>query len=364
MDQPSPAPRRIERAHTDQAAANVDAPILSLQNLRIAIRTDKGPSFLAVDGVSFDVPRGRMVGLVGESGCGKTLTALSVLRLHDQPPVFVRSGNIQFEGRNVLAMNAGELRALRGRDIGMVFQDSLAALNPVQRVGTQLQEAICVHHPALRGEEASREAETLLNQVKIPRAKERLRAYPHELSGGMRQRVMIAIAIASKPRLLIADEPTTALDVTVQRDIMELFRGFQRDRGMSILMVTHDLALLSAFADHMVVMYAGKVVENADAQDLYRKPKHPYTRGLLHSLGRDAQPGMHLPTIRGVVPDLKQLPRGCRFVERCDVAIEQCRGQEPPLESVADGHLCACWLNGDGRAPRQPLVARKGQLAP
>jgi len=326
------------------------ANILEVKNLVTAFHTDEG-SLRAVDDVSFEVPSGKTVGVVGESGCGKSVTSLSVMGLLPIPPGRVEGGEIVFEGRDLLKLPESELRKLRGRRMSMIFQEPMSSLNPVYRVGEQIAEAVRLHEPEGRGRTraaARARAIEMLKLVGIPAPEERVDDYPHQLSGGMRQRVMIAMALACDPALLIADEPTTALDVTIQAQILDLLARLQRELGMSIVLITHDLGVVAEFADEIVVMYAGKVVERADTAALFADPKHPYTRGLLASLP-SATPALgaierrRLPTIRGVVPDLRALPEGCRFRDRCDVAEPRCAEAEPTLKNV-DGHRVACFV--------------------
>ena len=324
--------------------------LLSIRNLTTAFHTDAG-RLRAVDDVSFDVQRGQTLAVVGESGCGKSVTALSVMRLVPSPPGEIEGGEIQFEGRNLLDLPEKEMRAVRGAQISMIFQEPMTSLNPVYTVGSQIGEAIKIHRRV--GRKAARErAIEMLKLVGIPSPEERVDAYPHELSGGMRQRVMIAMALSCDPKLLIADEPTTALDVTIQAQILELLRRLQHQLGMSIIFITHDLGVVAEFASDVVVMYAGRVVETGSVAQLFRDPLHPYTRGLLVSvppLDASRSPGTptRLPTIDGVVPRLTDLPPGCRFAERCHFRADQvdyhrCFEQEPNLRQLADGRGVRC----------------------
>lgn len=318
--------------------------ILRVQSLRVAFRTDQGV-LRAVDDVSFSVPRGSIVGLVGESGCGKSVTALSILRLVSSPG-WIESGSILLDGENLLRKSESEMRSLRGNAISMIFQEPMTSLNPVYTVGFQIVEALRVHQK-LKKAEAYRKAIELLREVGIPAPELRVRSYPHQLSGGMRQRVMIAIALACEPRFLIADEPTTALDVTIQVQILELLKSLQQKRNMSVLLITHDLGIVAEFVDYVVVMYAGKVAEQASTRQLFEQPLHPYTAGLLSSVPghRDNLEAKRLPTIEGVVPDLLELPKGCRFRDRCKFAIERCAEAEPPLFGKPDSaHRAACYV--------------------
>ena len=316
--------------------------LLEVRNLVTAFHTDEG-SLRAVDGVSFKVRAGSTVGLVGESGCGKSVTALSVMRLVPTPPGQYESGEILFDGRNLLSLPEREMRSLRGNSISMIFQEPMTSLNPVYTVGQQIIEAIRLHQH-LDSKKARERAIEMLRLVGIPAPEERIDAYPHQLSGGMRQRVMIAMALSCEPKLLIADEPTTALDVTIQAQILELLASLQKRFGMSIVIITHDLGVVAEVADEIVVMYAGKVVERSETHALFKEPLHPYTRGLLSSVpsfGDNAQK-KRLPTIPGVVPDLMHLPQGCRFQERCDRVEDVCREKEPVLTELAGDRSVSC----------------------
>jgi peptide/nickel transport system ATP-binding protein len=309
-----------------------DAPLLSVQGLVTSFRTDAG-TLRAVDEVSFDVPPRSTVGLVGESGCGKSVTSLSIMRLVPDPPGRIESGKIFFEGKDLLALPEREMRKLRGDRISMIFQEPMTSLNPVYTVGEQIVEAVRLHQKKSRRDARERAIE-MLRVVGIPSPETRVDAYPHQLSGGMRQRVMIAMALACEPKLLIADEPTTALDVTIQAQVLELLRRLQKVLGMSVVLITHDLGVVAEFADRVVVMYAGRVVEEGAVDEVFRRPRHPYTRGLLRSIppfGAPAERPRRLPTIEGVVPDLRALPVGCRFQERCPDVIDVCHKVEPEL---------------------------------
>lgn len=303
--------------------------LLEIQDLQL----DFGP-VRVVDGVSLTVEAGRTLALVGESGCGKSVTALSVARLLPSPPVRYAGGSVRLAGREVLALRESELRTLRGGVVGYVFQDPGASLNPVQRIGTQILESLRLHRP-----EKAREAEAirLLKQVGIPAPESRVRDYPHQLSGGMQQRAMIALALASEPQLLIADEPTTALDVTIQAQIMDLLRDLQRQLGMAILLITHNLGLVGDLADRVAVMYAGQIVESGSARELLRAPQHPYTRALLNSVPELGRRRDRLVTIPGQVPSPGQWPAGCRFAPRCPVARPSCAQTPAELLPLAAG---------------------------
>jgi peptide/nickel transport system ATP-binding protein len=316
--------------------------LLRVEGLVTSFRTETG-ILRAVDGVSFDVPEATNVGLVGESGCGKSVTALSILRLLPIPPAEIESGKVLLFGKDLLALKEREMREIRGNEISMIFQEPMTSLNPVYTVGAQIVEAIRLHQNKSRGD-AWDHAVHMLKLVGIPSPEVNARAYPHQLSGGMRQRVMIAMALACEPKLLIADEPTTALDVTIQAQILELLHKLQRDMKMSVLLITHDLGVVAEFCEHVVVMYAGQVVESAPAKKMFEHPRHPYTRGLIASLPRPRAAGerVRLPTIEGMVPDMRHLPRGCRFADRCPMVIAACTEAEPPLMAVGDDRLSRC----------------------
>ncbi|MGH7786396.1 MAG: ABC transporter ATP-binding protein [Candidatus Binatia bacterium] len=314
--------------------------LLEIRDLRTSFVTAAGTAH-AVDGVSLSLEAGATLGLVGESGCGKTMTALSIMRLVPAPGR-IAGGSIEFDGQDVLALAEPAMRALRGGRIGMIFQEPMTALNPVFTVGDQIDEAIRLHRTIDR-RAARAETVELLRLVEMAEPEQRAAAYPHQLSGGMRQRVMIAMALACAPRLLIADEPTTALDVTIQAQILDLLAELQRRLGMALLLVTHDLGIVAERADHVAIMYAGRVVEQGRAADVFRQPLHPYTRGLLDSIPRiGAARRRRLDAIPGVVPDLLHLPSGCRFRDRCRLAIEACAAADPALVEHAPGHTAAC----------------------
>ncbi len=317
-------------------------PLLSVRDLRTYFYTDDGV-VRAVDGVSYDVYPGEIVGLVGESGCGKTVSALSILRLIPQPPGRIVSGEIWFEGQDLLKLDDEGIRQIRGNKIGIVFQEPMTSLNPVLTVGRQLTEPLEVHLGMSR-EAARRRAIELLEMVGIPEPDKRIDNYPHQFSGGMRQRVMIAMALACNPRLLLADEPTTALDVTIQAQILELMTRLTRELGAAVIIITHNLGVVARYADRVNVMYAGKIVESATAQELYHRPRHPYTLGLLRSVPRLDQPRKaKLDPIEGFPPDLVHMPPGCAFQPRCRFAVERCKVEAPPLMTVGEDHLSACW---------------------
>jgi len=314
-------------------------PLLEIRDLRLSFATARG-ELVAVDGVSFTIDEGETFGLVGESGCGKTVTALSILRLLGANGRIV-SGEIRFAGRNLLELSREEMRALRGNQIAMVFQEPMTSLNPVFTVGYQIGEVVQVHR-GLNKRAARAHAIEMLKLVEIPEAERRVDAYPHQLSGGMRQRVMLAMALACQPRLLIADEPTTALDVTIQAQILDLLDHLQERLGMAILFVTHDLGIVAERARRVAVMYAGRIVESAPVEELFARPLHPYTRGLLRSIPRLGQKGERLEAIPGNVPAPWALPSGCRFRDRCPSAIADCVRIDPPLVVFAGEHAAAC----------------------
>jgi len=316
--------------------------LLSVRNLVTSFRTDAG-LIRAVDGVSFDVPRGVTLGIVGESGCGKTVSALSILRLLPIPPANIESGEVLYDGKNLLALHERDMRAIRGRKISMIFQEPMTSLNPVYSAGHQIAEVIRLHQKASAAE-AKKRTIAMLHLVGIASPEARFDAFPHEMSAGMRQRVMIAMALACEPELLIADEPTTALDVTIQAQILDLLRNLQEKMKMSILFITHDLGVVAEFAQQLVVMYAGQVVEVGAVKDVLSRPRHPYTEGLLRSIaafgtGKGTDDRLaRLPAIPGAVPDLARLPGGCRFAPRCSYAEPKCKESEPALTAV-DGDI-------------------------
>ncbi len=315
--------------------------LLEVRGLRTHFHTDRG-LFRAVDGIDFSVGRGRTVGLVGESGCGKSVTSLSVMGLVASPPGQVAADAILFEGRNILGLSADERRRLRGGKMSMIFQEPMTSLNPVHTIGQQIVEAIMAH-TQLSPQAAKARAIEMLELVRIPSAKQRVDDYPHLLSGGMRQRVMIAMALSCEPALLIADEPTTALDVTIQAQILDLLQDLQRRLGMAMLIITHDLGVIAEIADEVVVMYAGKIVESAPVDALFADPQHPYTIGLLGSIPRIEVDRERLSTIEGSVPSPNNQPKGCRFAPRCPFADPRCHVEPPPLRDLGPEHRVACW---------------------
>ncbi|MCX7931870.1 MAG: ABC transporter ATP-binding protein [Rhodovarius sp.] len=315
-------------------------PLLRVENLVTSFRTAAG-ELRAVDGVTLSVERGRTLGIVGESGCGKSVLSLSIMRLLAWPGRIL-SGRVLLEGRDLTGLSAAEMRAVRGREIAMIFQEPMTSLNPVHTVGFQIMEAMRAHDRQAGAAELRRRAIAALERVRIPAAARRFGEYPHQLSGGMRQRVMIAMALACRPKLLIADEPTTALDVTVQAQILDLLRELQRQEGMGIILITHDLGVIAEMADEVAVMYAGRVVEQGPARAIFEDPQHPYTLGLLGSIPRLDQDRARLTAIEGTVPPPFAWPPGCRFAPRCPFAEGSCEAAPPPLRMVAPGHAAAC----------------------
>ncbi len=315
--------------------------ILKVRDLSVSFATEKGPAKVIED-VSFSVEHGRTLGLVGESGCGKSVTAMSIIRLLPSPPSRVESGRIFFNGDDMLELNDTEMRSIRGNRIGMIFQEPMTSLNPTFSIGFQIGEVLRIHR-GLGRNQARRRCIELLEMVGIGSAASRLDQYPHQLSGGLRQRVMIAMAIACRPGLLIADEPTTALDVTIQAQILDLLAKLQKDLNMSILMITHDLGVVAEFCDHVVVMYAGKIVEKAPVEQIFSHPRHPYTRGLMTSIPQIGLKRTYLPTIPGMVPGIGQRPPGCYFADRCARVKDVCRRSEPRLDGRGTETHLACW---------------------
>jgi peptide/nickel transport system ATP-binding protein len=321
------------------------APLLDISGLKVHFKTDDG-MVRAVDGVDISVNRGETVSIVGESGCGKTVTAMTVLKLIAMPPGRIMAGKILFEGRDLVPMGLDEMRAIRSKQIGIVFQEPMTSLNPVYTVGQQIAETVR-HHEGLSKRAAMDRAAEMLALVQIPNPMKRVHDFPHQFSGGMRQRVMIAMALSCNPKLLIADEPTTALDVTIQAQILELMNEMKQRLGMSILLITHAMGVVAETAQRVIVMYAGKVVEDATVENLFANPRHPYTQGLIRSIPRiDLAATSHtrLEAIPGSVPSLLNPPSGCRFAARCRFATEACTAAEPPLREVAPGHKVACIL--------------------
>ena len=314
--------------------------LLEVNGLQASIKT-KWQTYHAIEDVTFSVEQGEILGIVGESGCGKSMTALSILRLVASPPVYITGGEIRYRGKNLLEMDEKEIRKIRGNKISMIFQEPMTSLNPVYTVGNQITEVIRLHQKVGK-EEVQAQALQMLRMVGIPAPEQRIKEYPHQLSGGMRQRVMIAMALACRPELLIADEPTTALDVTIQAQILEELKNLQREFGMSIILITHDLGVVADMAQNMLVMYGGEVVEYGPTKELFRHPRHPYTEGLLRSIPRLDEAVRKLNVIKGVVTSLDSMPEGCRFCPRCEYATERCHKEKPPLREI-DGCKVRCW---------------------
>jgi peptide/nickel transport system ATP-binding protein len=318
-----------------------NGPLLDVRGLRTYFASERG-EVRAVDGVDLTLERGRTLGIVGESGCGKSVTALSIMGLIPQPPGRIAGGEVRFDGEDLLKAPPRRMRDLRGDKLSMIFQEPMTSLNPVFPVGEQISEAI-LRHRKVDKLQAQNQAVEMLQKVRIPSPERRARDYPHQLSGGMRQRVMIAMALACNPRLLIADEPTTALDVTIQAQILELMRLLRAELGTAIILITHDLGVIAELADDVIVMYAGQVIERCAAARLFSEPHHPYTVGLLGSIPRLHLEQSRLSAIEGIVPDAAAFPHGCRFHPRCPFAVEKCRLENPPLLPIQNGHEAACW---------------------
>jgi oligopeptide/dipeptide ABC transporter ATP-binding protein len=321
-----------------------DDIILKVDHLITAFDTEGG-RIRAVDDVSFQVKKEHTLGLVGESGCGKSVTALSIMRLLPKPTGIIESGQILFNATDIAGLPAEKMHKIRGKRISMVFQEPMTSLNPVHKIGKQLGEVFQLHFSQMNKSEIRKESVELLQKVGIPEPEQRMAEYPHQISGGMRQRVMIALALACKPDILIADEPTTALDVTIQAQILDLIKKLQNETGMAVIFITHDLGVIAETCEDVVVMYAGKVAETASAIDLFKNPKHPYTQGLLDSIPRLETPRKtKLNIIPGMVPSLYELPSGCRFRNRCPHVMEVCATEPPPLIPVGEDHFAACYL--------------------
>ena len=332
------------------------ATLLEVRDLKTYFYSTSG-IVKAVDGVSYDLEEGETLGLVGESGCGKSVSALSIMRLVPDPPGRTVGGEVIFEGHDLIKLSGEDMRRVRGKQISMVFQEPMTSLNPVLTVERQLTEALELHL-GMNKKESRKEAVRRLEQVGIPDPERRVRQYPHQFSGGMRQRVMIAIALSCNPRLIIADEPTTALDVTIQAQILELMKNLSSEYGVSLIIITHNLGVVARYADRVNIMYAGKIIERGSAYDIYRNPSHPYTVGLLNSVPRlDLPRTEKLDPIEGQPPDLGNLPEGCSFRDRCRYSIDRCATEPPPLEIVDDGHMSACYvakeLAAAAKEPRQ-----------
>ena len=332
------APPLPRPARPDDQAAQL---LLEVLDLRTYFHVMDG-TVKAVDGVSFSIRRGETLGIVGESGCGKSVTALTIMRLLDIPPAEIASGEVRFEGRDILTLPDSEMRALRGNDIAMIFQEPMTSLNPVFTIGNQISEAVRLHLKVSRREATDRAIESL-KLVGIPFPERRVKQYPHEMSGGMRQRVMIAMALSCEPKLLIADEPTTALDVTIQAQILELIRRIQQETGTALMLITHDLGVVAEMVHDVVVMYAGRVVEQGDVQEVLLQPRHPYTEGLLSSIPSKGMRGTRLNVIKGTVPNPFNMPKGCNFTPRCPYRFEPCPTHDPRVEE-GEGPPVACWL--------------------
>ncbi|MBF0301918.1 MAG: ABC transporter ATP-binding protein [Desulfamplus sp.] len=323
--------------------------ILAIENLIVSFHTENG-RIKAVDGASFKLKQGTSLGIVGESGCGKSVTALAVMGLLPKPSGKIESGTIEFKGKDIVPLmgkfdsKGGEMYKIRGRQISMIFQEPMTALNPVHKIGAQMNEVYQLHFPQMKRQDMESASIEMLNQVGIATPEKVIHQYPHELSGGMRQRVMIAMALSSKPDILIADEPTTALDVTVQAQILDMIKELKQKMGMSVILITHDLGVIAENCDDAVVMYGGRVAERAGVVELFKNPLHPYTQGLLKSIpGLARTPKSILPTIKGRVPSLEEMPSGCRFSNRCEYAMEICRSVAPNEVEMAKGHFVACY---------------------
>ena len=349
-----------------QAATGIDKDgqadrLLEVEDLRVSFFSE-GQEVRAVDGISYDLRRGEVLGIVGESGSGKSVSALSLMRLIDSPPGKILGGKILFDGEDVLSMSTTELRNLRGNDIAMIFQEPLTALNPVYTVGDQIMEPLMLHQ-RLTKQQARERAIELLRQVGVPSPEERVKSYPHEMSGGMRQRAMIAMALSCGPKLLIADEPTTALDVSIQAQILDLMRELQRESHTSMMFITHDLAVVNEMCDRVNVMYSGRIVEQGTTYQLFSDPKHPYSWGLFDSIPRiEDERGVRLTPIKGQPPNLARMPRGCKFNPRCPYAFDRCFEEEPPLIPLASGQTVRCWLYDNSDRPElDPEVQAKAQ---
>jgi oligopeptide/dipeptide ABC transporter ATP-binding protein len=316
--------------------------ILSIQDLVVSFASDEG-EVEVLDRINFDLARGETLGIVGESGCGKSVAVFSIMRLLPQPSGNISNGKVIYRDQDLLSLDVEDMHNIRGRKIAMIFQEPMTALNPVHRIGKQIAEVYQLHFPEMSNEKIRSACIDILTKVGMPAPEKRLREYPHQLSGGMRQRTMIAMALACKPDILIADEPTTALDVTTQNQILNLMKELQKEIGMSIIFITHDLGVIAETCDRVIVMYAGRIAEQASVEDLFHAPRHPYTRGLLNSIPRlETQAKSELQVIQGMVPSLNALPSGCRFRTRCDYVSEKCAESSPDLEE-ADHHTVACF---------------------
>jgi peptide/nickel transport system ATP-binding protein len=321
--------------------------LLEVNGLKTSFKTDRG-TVCAVNGVDFQIKMGEVIGLVGESGCGKSVTAQSIMRLYDENGSVNYDGKVELEGTNLLEINEKKMQNIRGNDISMIFQDPLSSLNPLMKIGDQIKEALVLHQDITKRELNNKIIE-LLRLTGIPSPEQRIGQYPHEFSGGMRQRVMIAIALACNPKLLIADEPTTALDVTIQSQIIKLMMKLNKDLDMAILMITHDLGVVAGICNRVIVMYLGQVVEEADVETLFSNPKHPYTKGLLRSIPHlKSNRKELLPIIPGMVPSLFEKPVGCSFAPRCPIVTNKCLKENPPFEELSKSHRVRCWFAKEG----------------
>lgn len=329
--------------------------LLEVKNLRTYFYTDDGVA-KAVDDVSFALDKGETLGLVGESGCGKSVSALSIMRLIPDPPGKIVAGEILFKGKDILKVPEKEMQDIRGNDIGMIFQEPMTSLNPVFTCGNQIEEAVILHQK-LSKEDAKVKAIEMLNLVGIPAPEQRYNEYPHQLSGGMRQRIMIAMALSCNPEILIADEPTTALDVTVQAQILELIKSLQEELGMGVIMITHDLGVIAEISTRVAVMYASKVAEYGNVDQIFYNPKHPYTISLLNSIPKLNKGKSRLATIEGNVPAPTNYPKGCHFCTRCSFAIEKCWNEEPPVVQIEPEHTAACWRVNEIDKFKEALLA-------
>jgi oligopeptide/dipeptide ABC transporter ATP-binding protein len=340
-------PESVKIKELRTGGQNQSGPLLQVKNLKTHFPTQDG-IVKAVDGVSFEIDSGQTLGVVGESGCGKSITALSIMRLLERPGHIV-DGSITLGGFDIVHATDGEMRQIRGNDVSMIFQEPMTSLNPVYTCGDQISEAVSLHEGAGR-RAAWKRAVEMMAAVGIPDAARRAHEYPHQMSGGMRQRVMIAMALSTNPSILIADEPTTALDVTIQAQILELIKALREKNRMAVMLITHDLGVVAEMADEVVVMYAGKVVERSDVRTVFGRPHHPYTRGLLSSIPRLGVKRERLDVIKGVVPNPLNLPKGCLFKRRCPYAMPVC-DTVPPMRQIAPGHISMCWLTPDLKAP-------------
>lgn len=321
--------------------------LLEVKDLKTYFKTEAGIA-KAVNGVSFNLKKGEILGIVGESGSGKSVTSLSVLRLIPEPPGFYEGGEVIYNGTNLLDLTYDEMRDYRGKEISMIFQEPMTSLNPVTSIKSQLVETVLTHDPSVSDEEAEKRAVDILEKVGIPDPEKRLKDYPFQYSGGMRQRVMIAMALINHPRLLIADEPTTALDVTIQAQILDLIKEIQsKDKDSAVMFITHDLAVVSELCDRAMVMYGGRVQEIAEINELYNNPAHPYTKGLMNSIPRPGEKQEKLQPIPGMVPSIFNMPKGCKFCTRCEYVMDKCHTEEPELIEIKEGHFVRCHLKGN-----------------